>query len=82
MRESDLRIAARKWDSDNGIISGKLLIFRFSLHDKIQQSTFVLRPGTLMKNQKIFHIGKLDGTRREVIYILGKVSLFMRKCRM
>ena len=54
MRESDLRIAGGKWDSDNGIISGKLLIFRFSLHDKIQQSTFVLRPGTLMKNQKIF----------------------------
>ncbi len=83
MRESDLRIAGGKWDSDNGIISVKLLIFRISLQDKIQQSTIVLRPGTLMKKQKIFaHIRKSDGTRREVIYILGKVSLFVRKCRM
>ncbi len=45
MRESDLRIAGGKWDSDNGIISGKLLIFLISLQDKIQPSTFVLRPG-------------------------------------
>ncbi len=83
MRESDLRIAAGKWDSDNGIISRKLLIFLISLQDKIQQSTFVLRPGTLMKNRRYLpHIRKSDGTRREVIYILGKVSLFMRKCRM
>ncbi len=55
MRESDLRIAGGKWDSDNGIISRKLLIFRIGLQDKIQQSTFVLRPGTLIKKeQKIF----------------------------
>jgi hypothetical protein len=53
MRESDLRIASGKWDSDNGIIPGKLLIFLVSLQDKIQQSTFVLRPGTLMEKQDI-----------------------------
>jgi hypothetical protein len=73
MRESDLRMAAGKWDSDNGIISRKLLIFRISLQDKMQQSTFVLKPGgyTDEKQKDIFLISgkKSDGTRREVIYV-------------